>query len=74
MNHVIHKVQPKRVKLSRNNGYCLAGMAGLLILGAVTVPAFAADKSSFVAPSQEDVRLYVSGQLTPHTNKNQLLA
>ncbi|RPA59652.1 M28 family peptidase [Shewanella frigidimarina] len=58
MNHLIHKVQPKRVKLSRNNGYCLAGMAGLLILGAVTVPAFAADKSSFVAPSQEDVRLY----------------
>ena len=58
MKYFIHKAKPKRVKLSRKSGYCLAGMAGLLIFGAVAVPAFAADKQAFAAPSQEDMRLY----------------
>ncbi|AZG34177.1 MAG: M28 family peptidase [Shewanella psychromarinicola] len=58
MNQLIENVQPKRVKMSRTNGYCMASITGLLVLGAAALPAFAADKSSLVAPSQEDMRLY----------------
>jgi Zn-dependent M28 family amino/carboxypeptidase len=58
MKYFIHKAAPKRVKLSPKSGYCLAGLAGLLILGAATVPAMAATSATSVAPSQEDMRLY----------------
>jgi Zn-dependent M28 family amino/carboxypeptidase len=57
MNHLLDKLHSKRIPFRRTQGYGLASMAGLLILGAVAVPAVAADKSS-AAPSQEDVRLY----------------